>query len=227
MLRAVPPTQAPRPVPDPAHPCPGCGWGVPADAVLCTRCGQRLRAEAGGGRAATRVEPAQTPPSLAPVPGSIRWRNARMGEFSERIPMLKCAIWLVAGLGATLVMRALNPGPEDLLPYLGRFGILVACGIALVIAARMTFIDTQASALVLVLAVAGSLAGADMAQHLIRDFLLAIALTAWPVAIVLCAGLITDLLDIELTEGAFLGVALIALKFILKITLFEQILTPP
>ncbi len=46
-----------------------------------------------------------------------------------------------------------------------------------------------------------------MAQHIVRDLIPFFALVAWPVGFIVCAGVMTDLLDIELTEGAFLGLA--------------------
>lgn len=210
------------------RPCPGCGWPIPANAAICTRCGQHVRAEGdGGGRVATKVGKPEVLDSLPPAVGSIRWRNQQTGEYSDRVPLIKCVLWMALGVGATLLLRALNPGVEDLLPYLGRFGILTALGVVLAFVARMTFVDSQASWAVFVLGVAGALAGADMAQHIVRDVIPFFALVAWPVGFIICAGIITDLLDIELTEGAFLGLALILLKLLLKWTLFEQFLAPP
>lgn len=209
------------------RPCPGCGWPIPADAALCTRCGQRVRAEGDGGKVPTKVGKPEVLDSLPPAVGSIRWRNEQTGEYSDRVPLIKCALWIALGLGATLVLRALNPGVEDLVPYLGRFGILVAIGVVVAFVARMTFVDTQASWPVFVLGIAGSLAGADMAQHIVRDVIPFFALVAWPVGFIVCAAVITDLLDIELTEGAFLGLALILLKLLLKWTLFTHSLAPP
>ncbi len=164
---------------------------------------------------------------LPPAVGSIRWRNARIAAYSDRIPLIKCGLWIGMGLGVALVLRALNPGVPDLLPFLGRFAILTGLGIMLVGLARMIFVDSQASLPVFVLGVAGALAGAEMAQHIIRDAIPFFSLTAWPVGLLVIAGVISDLLDVEHTEGAFLALALVLLKLLLKWTLFAHFLAPP
>lgn len=204
-------------------PCPGCGWPVPADAVLCTRCGQRVRGDA---RLETRVDKAEELGPLPPAVGSVRWRNEQIDDYSLAREMLKPAIWLTVGLTATLLLRAHMPGPDDVLPHLGRFGVFVGAALVLWVVARFTFLDQEVAFPTVVLGIAAALAFSDAAQHVVR-YATPVAMTAWPIGLILCVGLLTDLLDMEVTEAAFLGVVFYGLKIMLKITLFTTFLAPP
>ncbi|MFM9995238.1 MAG: hypothetical protein ACKVU4_05495 [Phycisphaerales bacterium] len=207
----------------PTIPCPGCGWPVAADAVLCVRCGQRVRGDA---QLATRMDKAEELAALPPAVGSIRWRNEGVNDYSLAREMLKPTIWLAIGLTATLLLRAHMPGPEDVLPHLGRFGILVGGSLVLWVAARFIYLDQEVTVVTVILGIAAALACSDAIQHVVR-YATPVALTAWPIGLVLCVGLLSDLLDMEVTEAAFLGVVFYGLKIMLKISLFTTFLPPP
>jgi hypothetical protein len=196
---------------------------VEARAAICIQCGQRIGKE-------DQVETKMGRPEkwLAPIPavapGPARFREAAedpLGRSEARKPVTV----LAAALAALVVWKTADAetagaGLTEAGAYLVRYGITVACAVGVTAILAAMLIEMGVGAARVLLAVGAALAAADLVQHALH-YLPALGILPWIAAFGVCLMMLTDFLDIDLTDSVFLTLAIYVLKWILKATLFE------
>jgi hypothetical protein len=128
-------------------------------------------------------------------------------------------IYLVAGLVGVVLIRLLTDWMGDPLGRLVQIAAVAGAGTGVLTVARLLVIECDASLPISILGVCAAVAVGDFAQHVLA-FTYMPAL-AWTVGLVLCLGVLADLLDLEVPEAALVAFGLYAIKLILRWTVFR------
>jgi hypothetical protein len=192
-------------------------------AVLCTHCGQQVRAETQLQTRVGKAEHTAPPPIPAIAPGPSRFREAPTDENGRRI-LRKSLLMLILCAGIVVSWKAGENGKQEALDYLVRLGIFVggACGICLLFA--ITFVEVCVGVLRAVLGVAASCAAGDLTQHLLHY--IPLPALPWVFACMVCIFCLADLLDLDYHDAAFIGLSIYLLKVILTWSLFASMFPP-
>ncbi|MFN0131687.1 MAG: hypothetical protein ACKVW3_04015 [Phycisphaerales bacterium] len=205
------------PVPStPTRPCPGCGHPADVAATLCVRCGHMMES---GKQASTRSGTDRLPP---PPP---RFQVHAINPDSGLRPFRKPMVMLTVSLLATLAWKFGMDGPAESLAYLTRYAITLPIAIGILALACLLFVDYSAPLLLTALSIAAALACADLIQHGLHYTL--IPTLAWVAAFVVYCGCIADLLELDMPDAVFVGLATYFAKLVLKWTLFASMFPPP
>ena len=204
-------------------PCPGCGRPVEHSALLCTHCGQHIRA---GVQLDTKLaKPEYTaPPPIPPIaPGPARFRQAPVDEHGRRLLYKSIAMIPLCAM-IVVAWKWGEDGPQEAGHDLTRLGISIAVAWGICILEAITFLEVGVGIIQTALGIAAALAAGDLTQHILHYIPLAIL----PIigGCIVCLFWLADLLDIDYSDATFLALAIYLAKVILTWTLFRTMFAP-
>lgn len=197
----------PIPIDDgPSAPCPECGWPLPLSARLCTRCGfsrdqGRAVSTELGEEAAPQPRPDtrfQTWEATEKSLSGVRWRRA--------------SLWLGVSLLIIVGTKAGLNGPGEAAAYLGRYATALGVLVVFYAAASLFWLDRTRAWPLAIAGLAASLAGSQLAQHLINIALPILPWLGWMLALFVFIGLFADMLDAEIIDAVIFGVIFLAAR---------------
>ena len=196
--------------------CPSCQYelrGLPLRG-RCPECGSDYVMSLPG------LEPGRLPPTQ-------RYQRFSYEAGLSRRAQLKGVILCLVGVGIVMAWKAsgdgAHAGPTEAVNYLTRYGITLAAALGIYFAlCSMSIVEFAGPLSRVLFGVAGALAGADLAHHIVYSIggwaLLGVP---WFIGFVVYVGLTADLLDIDLTEAGLFGILTLATRIILKFALFD------
>lgn len=197
----------------------------PLPIPTCPACGHQLQGRPLRGKCPNCSNNyALSLPGLEPgsVPRSSRYQKYQYAADLDRRTIYKAAGILLVGVGMVSMWKFSSPGPDEAVAYLIRYGITLACAFGLYLTLCLGVISFCGPLWRAALCIAGALAGADLAHHLVYSIggwaLLGVP---WFVGFVVFTGLCADLLDLEITEAGIVAIITFAIRVGLKFALFD------
>lgn len=141
--------------------------------------------------------------------------------IDARRARIKGFVFLALGLGGVVLIQSIVSWMGDPLGRLIQLGVVLIAGVGILGAARLLgVVETDANVPMSVLAAAAGIAMGDLAQHAVAFTLMPVL--AWLAGLVICLGVIADLLDMEIPEAALIAFAVYGVKLVLRWTVFQS-----
>lgn len=201
----------------PVPTCPSCQHelkGLPLRG-RCPECGDTYSLSLPG------LEPGRLPPT------SRFQRHGYEQGLANRTILLAGLITAASLLIISIWKTAEAKNVQEGLNFLIRYGLTFAAACLILFICTVTrIVDYSGTVVHTAVGMAGALAGAFLTQHLVVELLVAASIPLlgmpWLLGLIVFLSLVSEFLDLELTEASILAIVVLGARLILKFALFDH-----